>query len=228
MERLFLVLGEAGIELVPRKLWSHRAIKSYAQRRDKRPSELLLDISYHYSAMKKLRDWRKRGRPDIVHLCLLEALESPLNKRGMLEVYVHTYDNKVIYINPNVRLPRHYLRFVGLMEQLLLKGRVPPRVDEPLLKVERYGVEELMSKLNPSKTFLLDESGKRVRVMELARQLLSEERPVLVIGAFQSGDFSERVKGFADEVISIYEDPLTAWTVVSRTITAVEILLGML
>jgi len=228
MERLFLVLGEAGIELVPRKLWSHRAIKSYAQRRDKRPSEVLLDISYHYSAMKKLRDWRKRGRPDIVHLCLLEALESPLNKRGMLEVYVHTYDNKVIYINPNVRLPRHYLRFVGLMEQLLLKGRVPPRVDEPLLKVERYGVEELMSKLNPSKTFLLDESGKRVRVMELARQLLSEERPVLVIGAFQSGDFSERVKGFADEVISIYEDPLTAWTVVSRTITAVEILLGML
>ena len=57
---------------------------------------------------KKLNNWRKRGRPDIVHLCLLEALESPLNKNKILSVYVHTYDNKIIYINPEVRLPRNY------------------------------------------------------------------------------------------------------------------------
>jgi len=228
MEKLLLILGEAGIELVPKELWFHKVIKSYAQRRDKKPSEVLLDISYHYSAMKKLKDWKKRGRPDITHLCLLETLESPLNKRGMLEVYVHTYDNKVIYVNPNVRLPRHYMRFVGLMEQLLIEGRVPPQADEPLLEVKKGGIRELINELNPSRMFLLDEAGIRVKVMELAEQLAKERRPALIIGAFQAGEFSDDIKGLTNNVISIYESPLSAWTVVSRVLTGVEILLGIL
>lgn len=228
MKKLLLILGEAGIELVPRELWSHKAVKSYAQKRDKSPNEILLDMSYHYSAMKKLKNWRKRGRPDIVHLCLLEALESPLNKRGMLEIYVHTYDNKIIYINSDVRLPRHYLRFIGLIEQLLIKGKVPPQAKMPLLKVREHGIRELIRELNPSKIFLLDESGHRMKIMELAERVINEEKPVLIVGAFQAGNFSKQVIDLADEIISIYEIPLTAWTVVSRVIASVEISLGIL
>lgn len=228
MEKLLLILGEAGIELVPEELWSYKAIKSYAQKRGKRPGEVLLDISYHYSAMKKLKDWRKRGRPDIAHLCLLEALESPLNKEGMLEVYVHTYNDKVICVNPDVRLPRHYVRFVGLMEQLLLEGKVPPRAERPLLRIEEFGIEELIAKVKPTKVFLLDESGTKIKVIELAKRVVNERRPALIVGAFQAGDFSEQTKKLASEVFSIYKGPLTAWIVVSRVLVSIEIVLKIL
>ncbi|RLG20801.1 hypothetical protein DRN72_04605 [Methanosarcinales archaeon] len=56
----------------------------------------LLDSSYHHKAMRMLENPDKRGRPDIVHFCLLEALGSPLNVDGKLSTVVHTYDGKII------------------------------------------------------------------------------------------------------------------------------------
>ncbi len=58
----------------------------------------ILDRSYHHAAMKDIADSEKRGRPDIAHLCLLEALGSPLNKEGLLRTYVHTYNDYVISV----------------------------------------------------------------------------------------------------------------------------------
>ena len=65
----------------------------------------------------------KRGRPDIVHFTLLEALGSPLNLEGLLKIYVHTYSGYVIDVRPEVRLPRDCNRFSGLMEQLFQEGK---------------------------------------------------------------------------------------------------------
>jgi len=227
MRKLYLILGEAGLELVPRELWSHRAVRRYAEKRGKRPGEVLLDISYHYSAMRGLKDWRKRGRPDIVHVCLLEALESPLNKEGLLEVYVHTYDGKVVRVDPEVRVPRHYLRFVGLMEQLLAVGRVPPRGERALMEVESVSLKELVGRLSPSTVLLLEEGGERLKLTELSELLVSEERPALVVGAFQAGQFSEKVRALADRSISIYGGVLSSWVVVSRILAALEMRLGI-
>lgn len=54
-------------------------------------------------------------RPDITHQCLLMLFDSPLNKAGLLQVYVHTSNNVLIEINPQTRIPRTYKRFAGLM-----------------------------------------------------------------------------------------------------------------
>lgn len=47
--------------------------------------------------------------------CLLTLLDSPLNKAGLLQVYIHTTKGVLIEINPHVRIPRTFKRFSGLM-----------------------------------------------------------------------------------------------------------------
>jgi rRNA small subunit pseudouridine methyltransferase Nep1 len=47
--------------------------------------------------------------------CLLTLLDSPLNKAGLLQVYIHTAKGVLIEVNPGVRIPRTFKRFSGLM-----------------------------------------------------------------------------------------------------------------
>jgi rRNA pseudouridine-1189 N-methylase Emg1 (Nep1/Mra1 family) len=42
-------------------------------------------------------------------------LDSPLNKAGMLQIYIHTAKNVLIEVHPQCRIPRIYRRFCGLM-----------------------------------------------------------------------------------------------------------------
>ncbi|HZD12625.1 MAG TPA: hypothetical protein VE177_03810, partial [Candidatus Binatus sp.] len=126
---LTLVLAESAIELVPRQLISHPAIRASARRKMRPPEELILDQNYHHAAIHRLgksKDEQRRGRPDIVHLSLLTALGSPLNLEGQLKTYVHTLTDRIITINPQARLPRQTDRFVSLLEQLYATGFVPP------------------------------------------------------------------------------------------------------
>ena len=50
--------------------------------------------------------------------CLLTLLDSPLNKAGLLQVYIHTAKGVLIEVNPHVRIPRTFKRFSGLMGAL--------------------------------------------------------------------------------------------------------------
>ena len=75
---LSVILAESSIELVPKELQAHNAIISHSQKLGKKPSEILLDNSWHFAAMKGIKDEIKRGRPDLVHFSLLEACSIPL------------------------------------------------------------------------------------------------------------------------------------------------------
>ena len=46
---------------------------------------------------------------------MLTLLDSPLNKAGLLQVYILTSRGVLIEINPSVRIPRTFKRFSGLM-----------------------------------------------------------------------------------------------------------------
>ncbi len=222
---LYMVLIESSLELVPREIWGHPAVLKNARRRGKRPGEILLDKSIHYHAMKGLRYSEKRGRPDIVHVSLLNALSSPLNLEGRLRTYVHTIGDYVIFIRPDTRIPRNYIRFVGLMEQLLIRGRVPPDADNPLMYVKDMGLEDLLSSLN-RKLILLSETGEYVSPDHVIEEAV-ENNCVIGIGGFPHGDFSKRVYGLAYKVYSIYPRSLDTWIVVSRIIEAYERKLGL-
>ncbi|MCJ7634937.1 16S rRNA methyltransferase, partial [Candidatus Bathyarchaeota archaeon] len=104
------------MELVPKNLWGHPSVSKRARLLRKNASNMLLDRSYHHAAMLSIEDNKKRGRPDIIHFCLLNALGTPLSWEGQLQTIVHTREDKVISVQPETRLPRNYDRFVGLIE----------------------------------------------------------------------------------------------------------------
>ncbi|RLF22024.1 MAG: 16S rRNA methyltransferase [Thermoprotei archaeon] len=223
--KLAVVLADASLELVPREVAKHPAIEKTAKRRGKRPLSMLLDKSLHYHAMKKLPNQEKRGRPDIVHLCLLEVLESPLCKEGYVQPYIYTIGGLAIRVRGDVRVPKNYNRFVGLMEQLLAFSRVPPQ-GEPLIEVFGRGLREVVEDFKPDLKVLLSERGKRMNPLELA-DLLLQRRSMVLVGAFPHGDFSEEVLKEVDEAVSIYEEVLEGFVAASVVMRALEFKLNL-
>jgi len=171
--------------------------------------------------MKNLEEGEKRGRPDIIHFALLEALGSPLNKEGLLQTYVHTFHDCVITVNPEARLPRNYLRFVGLVEQLFESGRVP-LTGPALLKLERKTLPQLLHEIKPSHVTAFSRKGKSQLLEEAVSKLSEKEKPAVVIGGFPRGHFSETTIRLAKEVVCIDPEMLEAWTVTSRVVYEYE------
>lgn len=218
---LILILAEAALEPIPREIWNHPAIRSFSRRRGKPPGLLVLDRSYHHFAMKNLPGSEKRGRPDIVHFCLLEAFGSPLNKEGLLRTYVHTINNQVIYIEPETRLPKNLNRFVGLIEDLFEHGRVPP-AGKTLLSIEAKSLSALLDELKPTYAVIFERSGEPRTVEEVALTLAREERPAVLVGGFPHGEFSEETMKLANQVVCVDPEALEAWVIVSRIIYEYE------
>lgn len=216
-----MVFADAPVELVPTRLLSHPAVRKYAQRFNK-GKNILLDDSYHHSAMRTLTHWERRGRPDIVHFSLLQVLGSPLCREGKLAIYVHTTQERLITIAPQTRLPRNYSRFKGLMEQLLAE------------KGSKGGLIDVKEKI-PFKAFVEDlecgdavigfsKRGEQVKLSKLFSDWNPDENMAIVIGAFPRGDFSEPVKESITKMVSIYTDSLDAWIVTSRVLSRLEML----
>ena len=218
---LILILAESALETVPRGLWNHPAVKRHSKRHGKPPEFILLDRSYHHPAMKKLEESEKRGRPDIVHFALLEALGSPLNREGLLQVYVHTLNDHVITVNPEARLPRNYDRFVGLLEQLFELRRVPSR-GKTLLKLESKTLPQLLDEVEPDYVMAFSRKGSPNTLEEAISRLLDKEGPAVIIGGFPHGHFSETTIKLASEVVSIDPEMLETWTLTSRVIYEYE------
>jgi len=218
---LTLILAESALETVPIELRSNPAIKRHSERKGKHPEYIILDRSYHHTAMKIIKENLKRGRPDIVHFSLLEALGSPLNKEGLLRVYVHTFDDYVVSVASETRLPKNYNRFIGLIEQLFESGRVP-REGSPLLVLERKTLPELVDVVKPSYVIAFSRTGKPSTLEEAISRLKDEKNLAAIIGGFPAGHFSEVTKNLANETICIDPEMLEAWTVTSRLVYEYE------
>jgi rRNA small subunit pseudouridine methyltransferase Nep1 len=220
---LTLVLVESALEPIPEQLWKHPVVQKYARQRRKHPRHIVLDRSYHHSAMKTLELSEKRGRPDIVHFALLEALGSPLNREKLLQVYVHTLNDYVMTVNPETRLPRNCNRFVSLMEQLFELGRIPPDQTEALLlTLKRQDITQLMSEIKPSYILALSRIGKPLTLEATVSKLAPQEKPTVLVGGFPHGHFSKTTVKLADELICIDTEMLETWTVTSRVVYEFE------
>ena len=75
----------------------------------------MLNCDDHAGILKKNGREPGSSRPDITHQCLLMLMDSPLNRAGLLQVYIHTEKNVLIEVNPQTRIPRTFKRFAGLM-----------------------------------------------------------------------------------------------------------------
>jgi len=218
---LNLILAESSLETVPKLLWDDPLIVKYSKLKGKHSKFVLLDRSYHHFAMLRLEEGEKRGRPDIVHRSLLMALDSPLNREGLLGVVVHTLNDYVVTIQPETRLPRNYNRFVGLMEQLFQLGNVPA-TGKALLRLEQMTFGVLIERLKPDRIVGFSQEGVPRTIEKTVSGLRDSENVCIVIGGFPHRSFSQETETLFDEKISIDREGLDASTVVSRVIYEYE------
>ncbi len=215
-----LVFLETSLELVPAEISRHPSVVKDARRRKKKPTKIILDDSKHHTAMKDLEEREKRGRPDIIHQCLLSALDSRASR--FLDIYVHTVNDVIIWINNETRLPRNYNRFIGLMEDLFEKKEIRAD-DKVLLKILDSDLEEILE--GSEKIVVLSERGERGE--EYLRRVYREFGNVTTcIGAFPHGDFSEELVEMLEELgaefVCISKEPMTSLYITNRVICIYE------
>ena len=221
---LTLILAESALELIPESLTSYQVIASSAKKRNKKTREILLDSSYHYSAMKNLEDADRRGRPDIIHIFLLNALESIANKQGKMQIIIHTRNNEKITIDSSTRIIKNYERFIGLIEQLFQK-QILPDEKNPLLKLEKNkDLQTIVKEIKSDFTIGLSIEGKQVKMLNYFKDLKKKnhEHIACIVGGFPKGDFNNDIKKLTDQIVSIYPEMLTAWTVTNEIIVNYE------
>ena len=216
---LSLVIAESALELVPIELQRHNSVIASARRFNKKPSEILLDISWHFAAMKGIKNEIKRGRPDLVHFSLLEACSIPLYFENKLNVFVHTIDDKVISVGQNVRLPKSYHRFIGLVEKLYVTGRIEEN-NNTLLEIKEMSFGNLIKKINPKQTIALSSKGIKSSYQKVAEEI--DDNTCLVIGGFSKGQFSDKNKDYFDKIVLVDKNPLEAHIIISRVLYEYE------
>jgi rRNA small subunit pseudouridine methyltransferase Nep1 len=227
-----LVLAESALQLVPHEIQDHPQIKQYAKRRQKSPNEVLLDRAFHHSAMQRLSRIHykippeKMGRPDIVHSVLLQVLETPLNWERCLQTFVHTQDDYVISIDPAVRLPKNYIRFTGLIEQLFVEKQVPKN-EHPLLTMKKMTLAQLARRMQPSKILALTTLGKPILLRDVADYANRVGNSIVLVGGFPRGHFTETTKRLADEMLSVDPKSLDACIVAGRLVYDFEWSIGL-
>jgi len=214
-----LILTESSLELVPKELSSHPSVISHAQKLGKRPSEILLDNSWHFAAMKGISDEIKRGRPDLVHFCILEATTIPLYTKNKIKIYIHTIDDKVIYVGENVHIPKSYHRFEGLIEKLFLEKSIEAK-GNVLLELKEKSFSELIDEIKPSKVIGLSSEGEKHSFENIISEI--PENCCLVVGGFQKGHFSNTTQNRINQIISIDDSSLEAHVVVARMLYEYE------
>jgi rRNA small subunit pseudouridine methyltransferase Nep1 len=229
-----LIIAEAALETVPKQIASHPAIKNQAQKLGRNPREILLDKSYHHSAMLRsgLESYWKRGRPDIIHFALMEALSTPLFLKNMLKVYVHTVKNKLIVIGDNLRIPKSYFRFEGIMINLFKEKIIKsPDDDNMLLELhDNITFEQfIINGIRPDKLIGLSSDGVKSSAEEIVSRnnIKNSNHIAFVVGGFPKGHFSEDTSRVFSYSFSISELELEAHVVIARILYECEKILDL-
>ncbi|MBC8516376.1 MAG: ribosome biogenesis protein [Nitrosopumilus sp.] len=215
-----LILSESSLELVPTELKYHPSIVSHARKLGKHPSEILLDNSWHFAAMKGIENELKRGRPDLVHFSILEATTIPLYLKNKMKLFVHTLDDKVISFGENVHIPKSYHRFEGVIEKLYQEKSITTKDDDLLLKIEEKTFSELIDEINPSKVIGFSTKGAKSTYEKIATEITDDA--CIVLGGFQKGHFSNSVENKITDLYSVGDESFEGHVVVARMLYEYE------
>jgi len=214
-----LIISESALELVPYELEGHPSVISHARKLGKHSSEILLDNSWHFAAMKGIKNEIKRGRPDIVHFSILEATTIPLYLENKLNLFVHTIDDKVIHFGKNVRLPKSYHRFQGVIEKLYREKKIIAN-NELLLEIKEQTFSELIDEIKPSKIVGFSIEGELSSYEKIAAQI--PDNSCIVLGGFQKGHFSDSVQNKITDLYSVGNESFEGHVVTSRILYEYE------
>ncbi|KAL1642774.1 18S rRNA pseudouridine methyltransferase [Diplodia intermedia] len=206
-QRLIVVLSNASLE-------TYKASHGGRAGVGKEDKYSLLNSDEHIGIMRKMGRDISDARPDITHQCLLTLLDSPINKAGRLQIYIHTAKGVLIEVSPSVRIPRTFKRFAGLMVQLLHRLSIRSTTSqEKLLKVIKNPITDHLPPNCRKVTLSFD--APVVKVREYIEDLDPNQSICVFIGAMAKGkdDFADE---FKDDSISISNYSLSASVACSK------------
>jgi len=178
----------------------------------------LLNLDEHKGLLNRSGRDFSTARPDITHQCLLMLFDSPLNRAGLLQVFIHTANNVLIELNPATRIPRTFRRFNGLMVQLLHKFSVKAADSNVrLLKVIKNPVGDHLPA--GCKKILMSYSADSAPVKPSTLLPDGDESVCIVIGAIAKGAIKT---DYTEESYSISNYPLSAALTCTKICDAFE------
>lgn len=209
--KVVIVLADAELELVPEiKAEKDEELEAVQSMH----SIAVLDAYFHHDLVKTLPESGRRGRPDIVHNCLSMCQNSIPNRKGVLRVYVHTRDDKVIAVEPGADIPPNYIKFLNDMGTLLKGGSVPG------FTLTSRNFKDLIQELGADLVIALTPSGQERSMREMF-ETRSTGTVLAVIGGFSEGDYMSPVYKIADVMVSLGLRQLRATEVVSEVLQSV-------
>ncbi|CAG9991352.1 unnamed protein product [Clonostachys byssicola] len=214
-QRLIVVLSNASLETYKA---SHGGTGRNGVHREDKYS--LLNSDEHIGVLRKMSRDISDARPDITHQCLLTLLDSPINKAGRLQIYIHTAKGVLIEVSPSVRIPRTFKRFAGLMVQLLHRLSIrSTNSNEKLLRVISNPITDHLPPNCRKVTLSFD--APLVRVRDYVEGLDPKESICVFVGAMAKGndDFADSL---VDQKIGISNYALSASVACSKFCHAVE------
>jgi rRNA small subunit pseudouridine methyltransferase Nep1 len=223
---LTILLAEASIELFPEDLLTDIKARQYLSKLKKSANEVLLDMSYHSHLVENLPEAEKRGRPDILHFALLSCFGSILSRDHRLNVIIHTYNDEVIHLHPDIRLPKNIERFNGLLIQLLNEKQVPPDSQEPLMTLTNSSLNDLVNELRNKHDAIIEFSvkGEQMSSSEYSDLIYNATNPLLIFGAYPQGKLKGLDESLVDKTIAIYEEGLDLFAVISQILAGQQMI----
>ena len=183
----------------------------------------ILDENYHHQIIRGLQNSDKRGRPDIVHLALLDISSTPAFIEELVEVYVHTVLNQTIKVKPGVRLPRTLHRFCGVLAKVL-SGLADAKEDDLFELFKDETLLHLLSRVARSKVVCLTTEGRMTDILSYVKSLVViPSNTTWLVGGYAHGHFSEEAKAVSTDIISISKYHLPAHVVTGRLCFAIEL-----
>lgn len=177
----------------------------------------LLNCDDHLSLHARLGRDPKDSRPDICHQMMLTILDSPLNKAGFVSLFVRSAKGTLIQISPELRMPRTFKRFAGLMVQLLREMKIRAEGGgKTLMKTVKNPVEIHLP--TNARRFATSVKGTLVDVYELVDTFKEGQPLVFRFGAMARGKIDEG----EDELLSFSTYPLSGSYAVGRLLGAFE------
>ena len=222
---LNLVIADTALETIPVEIFQHTSLKKIRDS-GKKPTQILLDRTFHHFAIlsSNLKQDYKRARPDILHIILLNVLATPLFKNNQLKVFVHTINNQVIKIGDNLRIPKSYSRYEGLILDLFKNKKIKSKDGCLLLELnDNLSFSDLLNKyIKPDVITGLSTKGIFKNFEYVSNELFEFKNPCIVIGGFPKGHFSKDIESCLEKKYSISNLSLEAHIVISRLLYEFE------
>lgn len=188
----------------------------------KKPTSFqLLNCDDHMFMIRKLKKDPAFCRPDIVYQCLQVLSQCPLNRAGLLQVYVRTQNNELFKVDPQFAVPPTFDEFSKVMVQLLhnLRPVRAKKCSRQLLKLLKNPVT-LHLPVGCPKYGTSSKAKRIIRPSELVPTDSDPQKSVVVVIGAMAHESCE--PDYVSETFSISRYPLSAALVCARVTTAFE------